>query len=156
MVSRTPQERCPYRNHPIGGLQCRERSLTVPRYDPGQPPHPGETESPPSPSVIARPQAVAISCTMYPIRLHQFTSYIRDFRCESAFQHIQPRRWRLPQPFGLRNDGGSRWLVLLFWLFHHPNWTAGWCSAQRIKNPMIAGGNHTLIQMPPALQGKLM
>jgi hypothetical protein len=33
-----------------------------------------------------------------------------------------------------------------------PTWSAGWCSAQRIKNPMIAGGNHTLIQMPPALR----
>ena len=28
-------------------------------------------------------------------------------------------------------------------------WSAGWCSAQRIKNLMIAGGNHTLIHMPP-------
>ena len=33
-----------------------------------------------------------------------------------------------------------------------PAWSAGWCSAQRIKNPMIAGGNHTLIQVTPALQ----
>ena len=33
-----------------------------------------------------------------------------------------------------------------------PAWSAGWCSAQRINNPMIAGGNHTLIQMPPALR----
>ena len=32
------------------------------------------------------------------------------------------------------------------------SWSAGWCSAQRINNPMIAGGNHTLIQVPPALQ----
>ena len=31
-------------------------------------------------------------------------------------------------------------------------WSAGWCSAQRIRNPMIAGGNHTIIQVPPALQ----
>ena len=66
---------------------------------------PGETEPSPAPFRHCEPhRGVAISCTMYPIRLRQFTSYIRDFRCESAFQHIQPRRWRLPQPFWLRND----------------------------------------------------
>ena len=27
--------------------------------------------------------------------------------------------------------------------------SVGWCSAQRILNPVIAGGNHTLIQMTP-------
>ena len=33
-------------------------------------------------------------------------------------------------------------------------WSAGRCAAQRILNPMIAGGNHTSIQVPPALQWK--
>ena len=28
-------------------------------------------------------------------------------------------------------------------------WSAGWCSAQRIKIPMIAGGNHTIIYITP-------
>ena len=42
--------------------------------------------------------------------------------------------------------------VLLIWLGNRPTCSAGWCSAQRIKNPLIAGGNHTLIQVPPALQ----
>ena len=31
----------------------------------------------------------------------------------------------------------------------------GWCSAQRIKKRMIAGGNHTLNSYDPALQGNL-
>ena len=51
-----------------------------------------------------------------------------------------------------RNDVVIWWLVLLFWLGGHPGWSAGWCSAQQIKNPLIAGGNHTLIQVPPALR----
>ena len=47
------------------------------------------------------------------------------------------------------------WLVLNCyspepdWLGGHQTWSVGWCSAQRIKNLMIAGGNHTLIQMTP-------
>ena len=40
---------------------------------------------------------VAISCTMYPIRLHRFTSYILDFRCEPTSHRIRLRRWRLPR-----------------------------------------------------------
>ena len=40
-------------------------------------------------------------------------------------------------------------MVLLVCLRGHPGWSAGWCSAQRIQNPMIAGGNHTLIPMTP-------
>ena len=40
---------------------------------------------------------VAISCTMYPIRLHRFTSYIQDFRCEPTSHRIRLRRWRLPR-----------------------------------------------------------
>ena len=51
-----------------------------------------------------------------------------------------------------RNDGGYFALVLLIWLCNCPTESAWWCSAQRIKNPMIAGGNHTLIQVPHALQ----
>ena len=31
----------------------------------------------------------------------------------------------------------------------HPTWSAGGCSAQRIKISMIAGGNHTTINMTP-------
>ncbi len=31
-------------------------------------------------------------------------------------------------------------------------WSAGWCSAQRIKIPMIAGDNHTINLYDPALQ----
>ena len=30
-------------------------------------------------------------------------------------------------------------------VWQHPWLLPGWCSAQQIQNPMIAGGNHTLI-----------
>ena len=58
----------------------------------------------------------------------------------------------MPRACGPRND-----MVIGGWSFCFDGsiigaWSAGWCSAQRIKNPLIAGGNHTLIQMPPALQ----
>ena len=39
--------------------------------------------------------------------------------------------------------------ILLFGLGNRAAWSVGWCSAQRIRNPMIAGGNHTLIHMTP-------
>ena len=49
-----------------------------------------------------------------------------------------------------RNDRGGRYLSAI----NLPTpvidtGSAGWCSAQRIRNPMIASGNHTLIQMTP-------
>ena len=53
-----------------------------------------------------------------------------------------------------RNDTEDWGLVLPDWPGNHPGWSAWWCSAQRIKNPLIAGGNHTLIQVPHALRGK--
>ena len=44
-------------------------------------------------------------------------------------------------------------LLVYLGLGGHRTGSAGWCSAQRIYHPMIAGGNHTLIRVPPALQG---
>ena len=59
-------------------------------------------------------------------------------------------------PTGLRprNDRGNFQMVLLVVLGNCPARSAGWCSAQRIINPMIAGGNHTLIQVTPPYRGR--
>ena len=60
-----------------------------------------------------------------------------------------PQGMRIATPLRARNDDESRQLVLLIGLGTHRTRSAGWCSAQRIQNPMIAGGNHTLIPMTP-------
>ena len=60
-----------------------------------------------------------------------------------------PQGMRIATPLRARNDDESRQLIPLIGLGTHRTRSAGWCSAQRIQNPMIAGGNHTLIPMTP-------
>ena len=65
-----------------------------------------------------------------------------------------PQGMRIATPLRARNDDESRQLIPLIGLGTHRTRSAGWCSAQRIQNPMIAGGNHTLIPMTPPYREK--